>query len=286
MQVTYGHALYAVHVPGKPISLDVMMLSAPSHEIPTKEMMDKAGWFKPLLMHAEEVFERDDNPFLKMIAEHRIPAECTPQQLSGHLTFIDARWKTLAMRPLPPAHHPHSVLSHWRTKAASPSSSALVKQLAKRQLLGKLLELPDTDAFKGHRPISSSCASGPMALKCAPMHHDPACRDPMFCPANRAVSLTFTYPNHTTNLRAQFELRESLRAERPKASAAAPGAAAVALGASAAAPGASAVAPASSRKRSAAPASAAAPGASASKRPKQGGSKTRKSISKRRRLRR
>jgi hypothetical protein len=293
MQVTHGHNLFVRHLPGKPISLDVTMdRSAPSHERPTEAMMNKATMFGPLLVHAEALFERDDNPFLKIIAEHRIPVDCTPQQLLGHLTFIDARWRTLAMRPLPPAHHPHSVSSFWKSKAASPSSSVLVKQLAKRQLLDKLLKLPDTDAGR-QRPISS-CAS----LRCTPMHHAPQCRgDPMFCPANRVASLTFTYPNHATNLHDQFDLRnELLRASAPVASASAAQAqastaqastaqasaakpksakrvsvpAASALGASAAA---AAPAPAVSRKRT----SSAAP-KSASKKPKQGGSRTRRRL--------
>ena len=238
----------------------------------------------PLLESAEEVFQRDDKPFLERIAEHRIPVDCTPQQLSSHLTFIDARWRTLALRPLPPARHMPSALS---SKAASPSSSALVNQLAKRQLLGKLIQLPDMDAFKGQLPIASCASAGPLALRCSPMHHVQTCKDPMFCQANRAVSMSFSYPNHTTNLRDQFDLRESLRdssaveeavpaakalkAKRPTSSAAS------ALGASAAsALGASAAS--APRKR----ASSAAPKSTGSKKPKQGGSKTRKSKSRRR----
>jgi hypothetical protein len=289
MQVTYGHNLFVRHLPGKPISLDVTMDR--SSERPTKAMMDKATMFMPLLVHAEAVFKRDDVPFLEMIAEHRIPANCTPQQLSDHLTLIDARWKTLAMRPLPPAHHPHSGSSFWKSKAASPSSSVLVKNLAKRQLLDKLLKLPDSDAGR-QRPISS-CAS----LRCSPMRHAPECRgDPMFCPANRAVALTFAYPNHATDLRAQFDLRhELLRASAavaPSASAAAQASAAVA---SAAAPKASAAKPKSAKRASAPAASAAAAPAptaaaaasrkrssaapaSASKKPKQGGSRTRRRL--------
>ena len=260
MQVTYGHNLFVRHLPGKPISLDVTMDR--STERPTEAMMHKATMFVPLLVHAEAVFERDDDPFLKIIAEHRIPADCTPQQLSGHLTFIDARWNALAMIPLPPAHHPHSVSSFWKSKAASPSSSVLVKQLAKRQLLDKLLKLPDTDVGR-QRPISS-CAS----LRCTPMHHAPQCSgDRMFCPANRAVALTFTYPNHATDLRAQFDLRHELllrnsapvasapvaSAPAPKASAAKPKSAKRASVPAAAAAPAPAPAPAASRKRSAAP---------------------------------
>jgi len=207
--LTYGHNLFVRRdFPGQQIKTDVTMdRSAPSHERPTEAMHKEATRFMPLLAHAEEVFKRDDVPFLEMIAHHRIPADCTPQQLSRHLTFIDARWKTLAMRPLPPAHHPPSGSSLW--KAESPSSSDLVKNLAKRQLWDKLLQLPDTDAGR-QRPISSCASTGQFAVRCSPMHHAPACRHPMFCPANRAVSSTFTYPTPTTNLHDQVELRELL----------------------------------------------------------------------------
>ena len=307
MQVTHGHNLFVRHLPGKPISLDVTM-DRPSHERPTEAMTNKATMFMPLLAHAEEVFKRDNVPFLEIIAQHRIPADCTPQQLLGHLTFIDARWRTLVMMPLPPAHHPPSVSSFWKSKAASPSSSVLVKQLAKRQLLDKLLKLPDTDAGR-QRPISSCASTGPLALRCTPMHHAPQCRgDPMFCPANRVASLTFTYPNHATNLRAQFDLRRELLLHNSAAAPAAPAASAstsasVASAASASAASASAPekpppasrkrvsAPAASAAAVAAPAAAAAPAPavsrkrtssaapkSASKKPKQGGSRTRRRL--------
>lgn len=282
--VTYGHNLFVRRdFPRQQIKTDVTMdrSTPPSHERPTEAMYKEATFFEPLLVHAEAVFKRDDVPFLEMIAEHRIPADCTPQQLSDHLTFIDAHWNALAMRPLPPAHHSHSSSSFWKSKAASPSSSALVKNLAKRQLLDKLLKLPDVDAGR-QRPISLCASTGPLALRCTPQQ----CRgDPMFCPANRAVSLTFTYPNHATDLRAQFDLRHELlrassaaqasatQASAAQASAAKPKSAkrASVPAAAAAAEPAAPAAPAASRKRSASP-------KPASKRPKQGGSRTRRRL--------
>lgn len=256
MQVTYGHNLFVRHLLGKEISLDVTMDPPDAPHRPTEAMATQAGRFKPLLMHAEALFERDDVPFLEMIAKLRIPSDCTPQQLFGHLTFIDARWKTLAMRPLPPARHtPSSVSSFWKSKAVSPSSSVLVKQLAKRQLMDKLLQLPDTDVGR-QRPISSCASTGPLALRCSPMHHDPACRDPMFCPANRAVALSFTYPNHATNLHDQVELRELLRASSSVEEAV----------------------PASRKRSAASAASSASANPKSSKRSKKGGTRTRRRL--------